>query len=378
MKAFQAVCRQLRPSKGFPGEPAPRMNFFTSSYCFGRKKKMNPYEEVDQGKYSDLVRSVLSCRGSAQTPESLFEEDALLYGPVSKRHPPKQDKEAKVPRNWFPIFNPERDVRPDASDPSVPLKIPLQKKVIPSVTRILQHTMTPQQVFYLERWKQRMVLELGEDGFAEYTSNIFLQGRRFHEALESILLPQVNSQGRGEDLLECGYIESVQHVLKDVSGVRALESAVQHETLKYAGLLDCVAEYQGKLCVIDWKTSEKPKPFLRNTFDNPLQVVAYVGAINYDANYSFQVRTQALLSAYLCLPKTLGSLLCSYPTADSVISCSHPTPPLLFFFSHFKTLFLPLPGFLKIVPLMITAHSSLFYLSSLFSCILVQSFSNPP
>uniref|UniRef100_A0A5F9CJV2 Mitochondrial genome maintenance exonuclease 1 n=1 Tax=Oryctolagus cuniculus TaxID=9986 RepID=A0A5F9CJV2_RABIT len=171
MKAFQAVCRQLRPSKGFPGEPAPRMNFFTSSYCFGRKKKMNPYEEVDQGKYSDLVRSVLSCRGSAQTPESLFEEDALLYGPVSKRHPPKQDKEAKVPRNWFPIFNPERDVRPDASDPSVPLKIPLQKKVIPSVTRILQHTMTPQQVFYLERWKQRMVLELGEDGFAEYTSS---------------------------------------------------------------------------------------------------------------------------------------------------------------------------------------------------------------
>ncbi|XP_062059806.1 mitochondrial genome maintenance exonuclease 1 [Lepus europaeus] len=298
MKAFQAVCRQLRPSKGFPGEPAPRVNFFTSSYCFGRKKKVNPYEEVDQEKYSDLVRSVLSCRGSAQTPESLFEEDALLYGPVSKRQPPKQDEEARVPRNWFPIFNPERGVRPDASDPSAPLKIPLQKKVIPSVTRILQHTMTPQQVFYLERWKQRMILELGEDGFAEYTSNIFLQGRRFHEALESILLPQGNSQGRGEDLLESGYIESVQHVLKDVSGVRALESAVQHETLKYAGLLDCVAEYQGKLCVIDWKTSEKPKPFLRNTFDNPLQVVAYVGAINYDANYSFQVQCGLIVVAY--------------------------------------------------------------------------------
>ena len=52
--------------------------------------------------------------------------------------------------------------------------------------------------------------------------------------------------------------------------------------------------------MIDWKTSEKPKPFIRNTFDNPLQLVAYVGAVNHDANYSFQVRTLRL-SLKLCL-----------------------------------------------------------------------------
>lgn len=74
--------------------------------------------------------------------------------------------------------------------------------------------------------------------------------KRFHEALESILSPQ-EALKRDENLLKSGYIESVQHILKDVSGVRALESAVQHETLNYIGLLDCVAEYQGKLCVID-------------------------------------------------------------------------------------------------------------------------------
>uniref|UniRef100_A0A8C0WKA3 Mitochondrial genome maintenance exonuclease 1 n=1 Tax=Castor canadensis TaxID=51338 RepID=A0A8C0WKA3_CASCN len=295
MKAFHTICRQLRSSKGFSLERSPHVAFSTSSYSCSRKKK-NPYEEVDQAKYSHLVRSVLSFRGLTQTPESLLEEDALLYGPVSKHKPPKQNEEAKVPQNWFPIFNPERNVKPNTPDSSI-LKIPLQRKVMPSVTRVLQQTMTSEQIFFLERWKQRMILELGEDGFAEYTSNIFSQGKRFHEALESILSPQENLKERDEKHLQCGYIESIQHILKDISGVLALESAVHHETLKYTGLLDCVAEYQGKLCVIDWKTSEKPKPFLRNTYDNPLQIV-YMGAINHDANYSFQVQCGLIVVAY--------------------------------------------------------------------------------
>ncbi|XP_009214855.2 mitochondrial genome maintenance exonuclease 1 isoform X2 [Papio anubis] len=312
MKLFQTICRQLRSSKGFSVESAALVAFSTSSYSCGRKKKVNPYEEVDQEKYSNLVQSVLSSRGVAHTPGSV-EEDTLLCGPVSKHKPPKQGEDRRVPQNWFPIFNPERSDKPNASDPSVPLKIPLQRNVIPSVTRVLQQTMTKQQVFWLERWKQRMILELGEDGFKEYNSSfhvcdhvyvknlardIFLQGKRFHEALESILSPQETLKERDENLLKSGYIESVQHILKDVSGVRALESAVQHETLNYIGLLDCVAEYQGKLCVIDWKTSEKPKPFIQSTFDNPLQVVAYMGAMNHDTNYSFQVQCGLIVVAY--------------------------------------------------------------------------------
>ncbi|KAI2594153.1 mitochondrial genome maintenance exonuclease 1 [Homo sapiens] len=216
MKLFQTICRQLRSSK-FSVESAALVAFSTSSYSCGRKKKVNPYEEVDQEKYSNLVQSVLSSRGVAQTPGSV-EEDALLCGPVSKHKLPNQD--------------------------------------------------------------------------------VFLQGKRFHEALESILSPQETLKERDENLLKSGYIESVQHILKDVSGVRALESAVQHETLNYIGLLDCVAEYQGKLCVIDWKTSEKPKPFIQSTFDNPLQVVAYMGAMNHDTNYSFQVQCGLIVVAY--------------------------------------------------------------------------------
>lgn len=296
MKVFHTICKLLRSLTGFSVKPSTPVGFSTSSYACGQKKK-NTYEEVDQAKYSHLVRSILSSRGPAQTPESLFKEDDIIYGPVSKQKP-LEPEETRVARNWFPIFNPQRSVKPNASVSSSILKIPLQRQAIPSVTRILQQTMTSKQIFFLERWKQQMILELGEEGFAEYTSNIFIQGKQFHEALESILSPEGNLKERDKHLFKCGYIQSVQHILKDISGVQALESAVQHETLKYVGLLDCVAEYQGKLCVIDWKTSEKPKPFIRNTYDNPLQVVAYMGAINHDANYSFQVQCGLIVVAY--------------------------------------------------------------------------------
>ncbi|KAF4794020.1 mitochondrial genome maintenance exonuclease 1 [Turdus rufiventris] len=170
---------------------------------------------------------------------------------------------------------------------------------MPSVTRILQQTLSPQQVFYLERWKQKMIEELGKEGFEEYTKNLFLQGELFHSALESIFLSEeVSARDQGEDGIVAGYLSSVEHVLKDISDVKALESGVHHETLQYLGLVDCVAKYRGQLCVIDWKTSEKPKPLLQNTYDNPLQVAAYIGAINHDANYDFQVHCGLIVVAY--------------------------------------------------------------------------------
>ncbi|XP_032538474.1 mitochondrial genome maintenance exonuclease 1 isoform X1 [Chiroxiphia lanceolata] len=270
----------------------------TSACIYSKKKKANSYEQVDQEKYKNLVYSVTSYKTSAQTPETIFEEDNLLYGPLNKHRPPAKAG-TKTPKNRVPLINPDKRISPLNSDSNLPRKIMLQKTKMPSVTHILQQTLPPQQVFYLERWKQKMIVELGKDGFEKYTKNLFLQGERFHSALESIFLSEeMAAKEKSEDGVISGYLSSVEHVLEDISEVKALESGVHHETLQYLGLVDCVAKYRGQLCVIDWKTSEKPKPFLKNTYDNPLQVAAYIGAINHDANYDFQVRCGLIVVAY--------------------------------------------------------------------------------
>lgn len=40
------------------------------------------------------------------------------------------------------------------------------------------------------------------------------------------------------------YMESISNVLMDISEVKAIESAVQHPTLTYVGIADCVARYR--------------------------------------------------------------------------------------------------------------------------------------
>ncbi|NXH85388.1 MGME1 exonuclease, partial [Edolisoma coerulescens] len=303
MQFLQILCRKAGSLEmlfqiPFCQKPFPYTCLSTSACVHSKKKKGNSYEQVDQEKYKNLVHSVTSYKTSAQTPETILEEDNLLYGPPGKHRPPIKAG-TKTPKNWIPLINPSKRILPLSSDSNVPMKIELQRTKMPSVTRILQQTLSPQQVFYLERWKQKMIEELGKEGFEEYTKNLFLQGELFHSALESILLSEERAaKEQGEDDIVAGYLSSVEHVLEDISEVKALESGVHHETLQYLGLVDCVAKYRGRLCVIDWKTSEKPKPFLQNTYDNPLQVAAYIGAINHDANYDFQVRCGLVVVAY--------------------------------------------------------------------------------
>ncbi len=91
------------------------------------------------------------------------------------------------------------------------------------------------------------------------------------------------------DTLPPQYMQSVEHVLEDIGEVKALETSVAHFTLGYVGTFDCLAEYKGTLCLIDWKTSQKLKSSLADCYDYPLQAAAYAGAINQDTKINLKV-----------------------------------------------------------------------------------------
>ncbi|XP_030627691.1 mitochondrial genome maintenance exonuclease 1 [Chanos chanos] len=279
-----------------------RVDPLSTSSLYRVRKKNSQYSTVDTERYSSLVKAVISSRTSPQTPESLQDEDGRIFGPIVKSKSFSKDV-SRQPKKMFPLLNDAKTVNQQEYDQRSLTRIALkrgpEKSTIPSVTHILQRTMSAEQIFYLERWRKRMIAELGEEGFKEYTSNIFRQGKRFHISIEKLFTSEDSSWEDTETSDELsGYMESISHVLDDVTEVRALESAVHHQSLQYHGVVDCVALYRGKACVIDWKTSEKPKPFLHNTYDNPLQVAAYIGALNSDNNYSYQVQNGLIVVAY--------------------------------------------------------------------------------
>ncbi|KAJ8361475.1 hypothetical protein SKAU_G00180000 [Synaphobranchus kaupii] len=309
MKFSQLFCRvkRVEPARLVIGlfslSASGSVSCISTSCPMNARKKPSQYSSVNTDKYSSLIRSVVSSRVSCQTPASLEDEDGHIYGPVVKSKPATE----RSPKTPYPLVDRSRvsDLGSLTSEPErgPPTRIALQrgagKSSAPSVTRILQKTMPPDQAFYLERWRKRMIAQLGEEGFNQYTLNIFRQGKQFHTAVETVLMTEaVSAEGTESPEAVEGYLESIRHVLQDISDVRVIESAVQHQSLQYLGLVDCVAQFRGKLCVIDWKTSEKPKPFLSSTYDNPLQVAAYIGALNNDDNYKYQVERGLIVVAY--------------------------------------------------------------------------------
>jgi len=156
----------------------------------------------------------------------------------------------------------------------------------PSVNKILRETMSEENKMVLLNWEKRMINQLGEEGFKNYQQLTFARGKAIHSWLEDFLLTATQPATRPKDEVTLRHIQSIGHILPSISDVRVIESAAHHPKLDYCGIIDCVARIGDTLCLIDWKTSEKVKPTIQSLYDNPLQIVAYLGAINSDPEYA--------------------------------------------------------------------------------------------
>ncbi|KAK4296769.1 hypothetical protein Pmani_030765 [Petrolisthes manimaculis] len=180
---------------------------------------------------------------------------------------------------------------------------------LPSVRKILDATMPAGNRIALEKWKAKMIKQLGEEGFEQYRKGLLDRGNLLHGCIHSELSGVTPSV---EELPTIqGMWTSLRTVLPNVSDVQVLESRLIHPHLHYQGALDCVGVYRGTPMLIEWKTSSKPKLSVKSMFDDPLQVAAYLGALNYDENYHlpFQAECALLVVAYDSgLPATIHTL----------------------------------------------------------------------
>ena len=144
---------------------------------------------------------------------------------------------------------------------------------LPSVSTILNATKPKEDRERLVNWRQRV----GTDEANRISSTASRRGTQTHKHIQRYLL--------GEDTpcpdASRPYWESIKPVLQNIDIVRLVESPVFHYDLSYAGIVDCVASYKDIPCVCEWKTADKPKGSIERLFDYPLQLSAYLGAVNH-------------------------------------------------------------------------------------------------
>jgi len=116
-------------------------------------------------------------------------------------------------------------------------------------------------------WRKR----IGEAEANRITKRATSRGTATHSLIENHLLnKEVEFDKPSPKML---FLQA-KETLKNINNIYALEESLYSEELGVAGTVDCIAEYNGELSIIDFKTAEKPKPrdWIENYF---VQAAAY-------------------------------------------------------------------------------------------------------
>jgi len=137
-------------------------------------------------------------------------------------------------------------------------KVPAEEELLKlvSITSITSHF--NKEIFV--KWRKKV----GDEEADRVTRKATSRGTDMHTLVENHLhnveiLPQV--QPLSEMLFNVA-----KPALKRINNIYALEGSLYSQFLGIAGTVDCIAEFDGELSIIDFKTSKKPKP--REWIDN--------------------------------------------------------------------------------------------------------------
>lgn len=121
----------------------------------------------------------------------------------------------------------------------------------PSVTTVLkQHSEEG-----IAKWRKKV----GDKKADHISRTANRRGTEVHDALERYLNNEENVTRGMMPNAKSVYVHMKKVVDDHVNNIHCLETPLYSDQLKLAGTVDCIAEYDGKLTVIDFKTSLKLK-----------------------------------------------------------------------------------------------------------------------
>lgn len=123
-------------------------------------------------------------------------------------------------------------------------------KRYPSVTTVVG---APKR-HLIQEWRARV----GEEEANRISKQASSRGNNVHKLCEQYLLNNIEwYKGAMPDAL--GMFKSIRPYIDKIQNIHYQEQALWSDKLQLAGRVDCIAEYEGSLAIIDFKTSSKVK-----------------------------------------------------------------------------------------------------------------------
>ena len=129
-------------------------------------------------------------------------------------------------------------------------KFPNQDKYYPSVTSVTG-IRSKQGILV---WRKRV----GEQEANRVSAAATSRGNAFHNYSEKYLKSTLCKEDKDHPLAWYMFSSAKPH-LDRINNIHCLETPLWSDYLGLAGRVDCIAEFDGELAVIDFKTSTKPK-----------------------------------------------------------------------------------------------------------------------
>ena len=159
----------------------------------------------------------------------------------------------------------------------------------PSVTTVLSNRKKKREA--IAKWRNRVGAEVAN----RTTNRATKRGTNFHGIAEQYILNKLNLDDHKDSPLPVQMFYTSKSVIDRIDRPRLVEGMLWSDKLKIAGQVDLIAEFDGVLSVIDFKTSKSPKkPYIAQDYFPQLCAYGYMFYEHY------KIEVEKLIAIVAC------------------------------------------------------------------------------